>query len=110
MEKRWTRFIIIGCVLVFFFALLSRRERDRPETERTITTNARQATAVDSPGRKPGFGWARSSASSPTLTAEEIVASKVLQFGRNRRELVRKIARQTGRAIPAVVDKFFDAV
>lgn len=44
------------------------------------------------------------------MTPEEIVASKVLQFGRSRREIVRSIARRTGKPIPREVEEFFDAI
>jgi len=43
-------------------------------------------------------------------TAEEIVAGKVIQFGRSRREIVRSIARRTQKPIPAEVEEFFDAI
>jgi hypothetical protein len=43
-------------------------------------------------------------------TAEEIVANKVTQFGRNRREIVHAIARRLNQEVPPEVEKFFDAV
>ena len=46
----------------------------------------------------------------PTLSAEEIVASKVSQFGRRRREFVQAIARRSGQPLPPEIERFFDAV
>jgi hypothetical protein len=46
----------------------------------------------------------------PAPTAEQIVAAKVSQFGRSRREIVRAIGRRLGEDVPAEVEKFFDAV
>jgi len=40
------------------------------------------------------------SSAGPTLSAEEIVASKVSQFGRRRREFVQAIARRSGQPLP----------
>lgn len=45
-------------------------------------------------------------ARTPKLTAEEIVASKVAQFGQKRRGLVRAIAQRTQREIPPELEKF----
>ena len=52
----------------------------------------------------------RRSSPAPGLTAEEIVANKVRQFGRSRREMVRAIARRSQKEVPSEVDKFFDAI
>lgn len=52
----------------------------------------------------------RSSNTEAIPSAEEIVAGKVRQFGRNRRELVRAIARRSHKTVPPEVEKFFDAV
>ena len=43
-------------------------------------------------------------------TAQEIVAHKVTEFGRSRRDLVRAIAQRTHQAIPAEIEQFFDAL
>jgi hypothetical protein len=74
------------------------------------------ATAAGSPETwvHPTTGRARSSSHSsrpsPAPTAEEVVAAKVVQFGRNRREIAQAIGRRANRAVPPEVEKFFDAV
>jgi tetratricopeptide (TPR) repeat protein len=108
--SRWTRLLVVGCVLVIFLALLSRRHRDNPDADRAAATNSVQANLAESAKPKSSFERARRSASSPAPTAEEIVANKVLQFGRSRHALVRAIARRSGKTIPSVVEKFFDAI
>ena len=72
------------------------------EAVRAADTSARDRLFSRLPGRRPSV--------KPGQTAEEIVASKVRQFGRNRREIIRKIARRTGKEIPAEVEQFFDAI
>jgi tetratricopeptide (TPR) repeat protein len=49
-------------------------------------------------------------ASEGRQTAAEIVAGKVIKFGKNRREIVRAIAKRSKVAVPDAVERFFDAV
>ena len=51
-----------------------------------------------------------SDATGPTPTAEEIVARKVVQFGRSRREMVRAAGRRLQKEVPPEIEAFFDAV
>src|SRR4026208_707612 len=46
----------------------------------------------------------------PTATAEEMVAHKVSQFARSRREIAFGLARKHQTEVPADVERFFDAV
>jgi hypothetical protein len=46
----------------------------------------------------------------PSKTAQEIVAGKVIQFGRSRRELVHAIAKRFNINVSDEVERFFDAV
>lgn len=41
---------------------------------------------------------------------EEIVARKVAQFGRSRREIVGRLAKHHGREVPAEIERFFEAM
>ena len=110
-QTRWAKFILLGCALVILLALFSRRQHDKKASENSAATNSAQTASADSAKPKSSFARTRPSGSTVSeATAEEIVASKVLQFGRSRRELVRKIARQTGKEVPAIVEKFFDAI
>lgn len=48
--------------------------------------------------------------SAPSPKAEEIVANKLAQFARSRRELAHALARRRGIAVPDEVERFFTAV
>jgi hypothetical protein len=48
--------------------------------------------------------------SNPPRSAEQIVAEKVVQFGKSRRKIVQDISARFGEKIPEEVQKFFDAV
>jgi hypothetical protein len=61
-------------------------------------------------GVQQAFPAEHRSDSTTAATAEEIVASKVSQFARSRRELVRAIGRRLKKQVPPEVNKFFDAV
>jgi hypothetical protein len=107
----WMGVIVVGCVLVMLLAFLSRQRRFDSANLRTGVTDSDSVTLTDSTNHKLGFGRSRSSSAQVTpATAEEIVAAKVLQFGRSRRELVRGISRRTGKSIPREVEQFFDAI
>jgi tetratricopeptide (TPR) repeat protein len=55
-------------------------------------------------------GLVQTSNYSPSASVEEIVARKVNEFTRSRREMIRAISRRTGKDIPSEVDRFFDAL
>src|SRR6266540_5377017 len=111
-QSRWARFIVAGCVLLVLLALLPRRERDKPGTDPTSTITPGQVPPANSADGKLWSERLRRSRSiaAPAPTAEEIVAGKVREFGRARREVVRAIARRTQKEIPPEVEAFFDAI
>ena len=110
---RWLLIITIGCLLVVLIAILLPRA-DTTTPDRTAVTNeslnanteSERAARTSSP-RRP-MSSARASLSAPT--AEEIVASKLSQFARQRRELAHALARHFKVEVPDDVDRFFDAV
>src|SRR5439155_9893015 len=71
------------------------------------------ATSARAP-RAPTVGRARLSHGRSTSehagTAQEIVAGKLVEFGRSRREILRALARLHNVAVPDEVERFFDAV
>jgi hypothetical protein len=93
-RSRWTWFIVVGCVLLVLILLLSRREHDKPSTDSASTTTPGQVTIADSTDLKPWRERPRRSpsAATPAPTAKEIVASKVIQFTKSRRELAHAMA------------------
>lgn len=111
-ESRWLRLFLAGSVVLALLALLSRRTRDQPDTDSTSTASPGRVTPVDSADLKAWRQPIRHSAfaPAPAPTAEELVAGKVREFGRARRELIRKIARRTQKTVPPEIEKFFDAI
>src|SRR5438552_1010633 len=93
-------------------SLLSRHEADKPGTEPAATTTLRRGTIGDSTDQKPPRERRHSSfsASAPAPSAEEIVASKLSQFGKSRRDLVHALAKHFEVDVPDDVVRFFDAV
>jgi len=111
-QTRFVRLLVVGCVLLALIALLSRRERDKPATDQASRTTTDPFATPDSTDARPAHAYSPRPPSivAPAPTAEEIVAGKVRQFGRSRRELVRSISQKTGKEIPPEVERFFDAI
>src|SRR5436309_1968146 len=111
-QSRWIWFIVAGCVLVVLIALLSPRQRGTPGTNHVSAPGPGQIAPADlaETGRTRERRRHPPSATALSHTAEEIVASKVSQFARNRREVMHAMARRFKVEVPADVEKFFDAV
>jgi tetratricopeptide (TPR) repeat protein len=95
-------------VLIGIFLPLVRKDSAQPDRASNALSGKPGATAGD-PAPEPARRLGRRSHST-AFSAEQIVAAKVVQFGRNRRELVRKIARRQNKQVPDYVEKFFDAI
>jgi len=110
-RPHWPWIFCLACTLLLIVGLLIRRHRNDPGSQE-VAVASKSATpdhreTGDSPRK---FVIRAHHADTPQLTAEEIVAGKVTQFGRKRRELVHTIARRSQKEIPPEVEKFFDAV
>lgn len=100
----------LSCALLII-GFLTHRHRHQPVSQEVVA--AGESASLDRPTSAVGLHdrhMARGRADTPQLTAEEIVAGKVVQFGRKRRELVYAIARRSQKDIPPEVEKFFDAI
>jgi len=62
------------------------------------------------PVRVSGTSSRSGAALTSQQTPQEIVAAKVMKFGKNRREVARAIARRLNLKVPDEVERFFDAV
>src|SRR5438067_256599 len=100
-----------GCLLVVLIAILFPRHRNQPPGNTSVDASepgaaANSATADKASGlrRRPG------SVPSPPPSAEQIVARKLNQFGRSRRELVHALAKHLKVDVPDDVERFFHAV
>src|SRR6266536_804408 len=82
----------------------------RPTTPPPSTTNkATPSTAANSPGMAHPRPVQRRLVTQAALTADKVVASKVSQFARDRREVVHAIALRFKVEVPAEVERFFAA-
>ena len=105
--------IAIGCLLITFIAILLPRPKTSPSNRTTATNETPLATTrLERAGRISSARLRLNSAaeSEPVKTAEKIVAGKLTQFARSRRELVQALARRSGVEVPDDVNRFFDAV
>ncbi len=110
-QSRWVWFIVAGCVLLVLIALFSRRQRDKPGTDRASTTTPGRVTPADSAALKAWRERTRRSPSTaaPAPTVEEIVAGKVIQFIKSRRKLAHAMAEHFKTPVPDEMERFFDA-
>ena len=111
-RSRWLWYLIAGGLLVILIAILLPRKHDS-STAAVVSGNAqRPGAAANSPTADRARPVSRQSGSAvaPALTAEEIVAGKLAQFARSRRDLAHALARRHGVAVSDDVERFFDAV
>jgi tetratricopeptide (TPR) repeat protein len=105
--QRW-RFAL--CSLVVLIAFLLPWIGSRPTPPPDSTTNAVTPSAGStSPGTAHARPVQRRLASQAARTADEVVASKVSQFARDRRGVVHAIALHFKVEVPAEVERFFAA-
>src|SRR5215471_18583851 len=112
-ERARTRFkLVAGLALLFVALLLFRATTSHPSTNPGIPRAAPQSTSTftyTSELRSNSFPRLRRAAGLPQ-SAEEIVASKLVQFAANRRKLMNSLARGVGKPVPPEVERFFDAL
>jgi tetratricopeptide (TPR) repeat protein len=111
-RPRGVRLIIAGGVLVVLFAIFLRREQGKSAVDRAAATAPLPVAVANSADMNSRSDHVRRSTMTPApaASAEEIVSGKVLQFGRSRREIVRDIARRSGKDVLPAVEQFFDAI
>ena len=106
--------LVAACLLL----LLVSRFRTSLRNEHAFAKDASTATAKssDAAGLLPKVGRERlvalgkTSRSAPEPTAEEIVASKVKQFAKSRREILHALAQKLDVGVPEDVQRFFNAL
>jgi tetratricopeptide (TPR) repeat protein len=76
----------------------------------TWTASMAVASRSRDPVRVGGASSHSGAALASQQTAQEIVAGKLMKFGKNRREVARAIARRLNVKVPDEVERFFDAV
>lgn len=106
------RWLFIVCVVIILIGFLRSRHHDE-STPAPVSADrtSRSVTAADFAAERAGR-QARLARPPPmpTPTAEEIVAGKLAQFARSRRDFVYALARRHKVEVPADVEHFFAAV
>jgi hypothetical protein len=106
----WARCLSCALLLVVAFFVFHHRRAPVLQEVADNSGSPDHLTPTSADESSPRRSTHEHRATAPKLTAEEIVASKVAQFGQKRRGLVRAIAQRTQKEIPPEVEKFFDAV
>ncbi|HZL42460.1 MAG TPA: tetratricopeptide repeat protein [Verrucomicrobiae bacterium] len=108
--RLWIVVLIFLLVIVLSILLPGRHKQpsagDSADKAASGAASGHASSSFSVTRRPHGFGADRS----PAATPEEIVAAKVKQFGRIRRETARGLARHLGKEVPAEVEQFFDAM
>jgi len=102
-----------GCLLVVFIALLLPRREKNPTAGSPSAESppAAPSGSADKSARDRLFARlpAPRTPGEPAPTAAEIVAAKVTQFARSRRQLAHALAEHFHKAVPDELERFFDA-
>lgn len=106
----WPWILAVGCVVVIFVGLFHPGESGDYSPADAAPTVAKVASV----STKPSSASAPVFAHDPVLpfphTVEEIVAGKLSQFAKSRRELAHALARRHNVEVPEDVERFFAAV
>ncbi len=108
-HSRWPWIIGAACWLLLFVALWLRRG-DGPAADSAHSTGAQNSNLRGNAAANAAVLARRATPGKRALTAQEIVSSKVRQFGRSRREFVYALARRANKDVPSEVEEFFDAI
>src|SRR5438445_10644202 len=114
-RSRWLWFVVAGGLLITIIGLFLKQLKIGPPAQpgsadissQTLFTGVNAPRALtEARARRPHS----SSNSEPARTAKGIVAGKLAQFARSRREIVQGLARRAKVQVPDEVERFFDAV
>lgn len=110
LPLRWRWYLVAICALTLLVGLLRTRRQDVPvpapaATDGTSPDRTADSAAVAATPQRP-----RLTRRMPTPAAEEVVAQKLAQFARSRRDFVYALARRHAVQVSADVERFFDAV
>jgi hypothetical protein len=112
LPRGWLAAIALVAIIALIASRRSSHRADR-ENGKSATTNPVPSEAVAERREDPSANrqtYSPRQTATSKATPEQIVARKVAQFGRNRRALVRAIAKRSHLEIPAEVEQFFDAL
>ncbi|MBL9171609.1 MAG: tetratricopeptide repeat protein [Verrucomicrobiales bacterium] len=109
-SARFGWLLALGCVLSLILGSLRVPRHHDQVPEPTSEDTLSNAPAALSAGPEGSRRLPDPTSFDPAPTAEEIVAGKLQQFTRSRRELAREMARRKGVAVPDDVEHFFNAL
>jgi hypothetical protein len=101
---RLVALLICGCGLVLLLSVFSSRENSEAKSGSSTFQNKNKSVEQNFPFRR-----ARGLSIRQKQTAEEQVQSHLAAFDKNRRDVARRYAEKLGVAVPADLEKFFDA-
>src|SRR5205814_310037 len=108
--SRWAWWLAGGCLLILLIALL-RPAPDGHSSASVLSPNAADSGAnLDSSNAEIANSSRRHSSSTSTATPEEVVARRLTQFAKSRRDLVHAMAKHFKVEVPDDVERFFEAV
>jgi hypothetical protein len=108
-SRRTLPLLIVACALLILVGLLRRSQRDAANSAGNLTNTTAEARASDASDAER-LQWVPRRNPATAQTPEAIVAAKVTQFARSRRDIVRAIARRTQQDVPSEIEEFFDAL
>src|SRR5687768_2304182 len=103
-RSRWPWVVGAACWLILLIVLILRRG-DEGSASSTDSASGPPPMAGDNSSERGGPLLRGASKGNGVLTAEEIVAGKVKQFARSRREFVRLLARRANKEVPSEVER-----
>ena len=109
-RSRWPWLLAAGFALVILIGVFRSPHRNSSPAATTSTNVAKAGGGKTGSALGPARRQVRSPGSDQASTAEEIVAGKLSQFARSRREHVHALGRRHGVEVTADVERFFDAV
>lgn len=109
-RSKWWWVVGIGCVIVVFVGIVIPRGDHGGAVQAPLTNRATGAFGADATDSSDGRRTSHHTGRGAKATAEEIVATKLGQFARNRREVLQAMAKRYAVEIPSDVERFLAAV
>src|SRR5262245_9358047 len=108
---RWLVPFVVALVAGFLIRLMSGSGREERAANSTSDKTNRGTAMAETGTSRAHYSPRRiGPANADEPTAEVVLARRMQQFGRNRRELVHALARHFGMEVPDDVERFFEAV
>src|SRR5688572_22915591 len=107
------RVLLLMCAVVVLLIVLRWPRGRAPSTSgftSTVSAPSGSDSVSDTNRQRPRLFHSADSTPTAPATAEEIVAAKLKQFARSRRDVMYAMAKQKNVEIPDIVERYFDAL